>query len=70
MPKSLPEMNAPEREMNRKRIAQGIPCDWECDKYGKQTPESRARDAARIEAVRERGNAAIARQFGLTERAP
>jgi hypothetical protein len=51
LPKTFTEMTEAERVENRRRIAFGLPADFEADSYGVQTPESLARDHRRPAAV-------------------
>lgn len=63
MPKHLIEMTPAEIAENRRRIARGLPPDFEADQHGKQTAVSVARDQQRRAAAEQRAAAAINRQY-------
>ncbi len=65
MGKTFADMSEHERRVNRQRIKHGLPADYEADKHGHQTLESRERDRERREATTRRASEAIARRRGL-----
>jgi hypothetical protein len=65
MAKTFSDMSEHERRVNRQRIKHGLPADYEADKHGHQTPESRERDRKRGELATRRAIETAARRRGL-----